>query len=104
MPLTLGSDIFGDYVPPRDAFVVRRLRDAGFVLVGKTNLPEFGIVPVTESRRHGPARNPWDTERTPGARPVVPPRPWRPAWCRSRTAATAAALSGSPRRAAASWG
>ena len=44
----------------------RRLRDAGFVIVGKTNMPEFGILPVTESRRFGPARNPWDTDRTPG--------------------------------------
>jgi amidase len=66
MPYTLGSDVFGDFVPPRDAFVVRRLREAGFVIVGKTNLPEFGILPVTEPRRFGPTRNPWDTERTPG--------------------------------------
>jgi len=66
MPYTLGSDAFGDFVPAHDAFVVRRLREAGFVIVGKTNLPEFGILPVTEPRRFGPARNPWDTERTPG--------------------------------------
>jgi amidase len=66
MPYTLGSDVFGDFVPLRDAFVVRRLRDAGFVIVGKTNLPEFGILPVTEPRRFGPTRNPWDPERTPG--------------------------------------
>jgi amidase len=66
MPYTMGSDMFGDYVPQHDAFVVRRLRDAGFVLVGKTNMPEFGILPVSEPRRFGPARNPWDTERTPG--------------------------------------
>jgi amidase len=66
MPYRLGSDMFGDFVPPQDAFVVRRLRDAGFVLVGKTNLPEFGILPVTEPRRFGPTRNPWDLERTPG--------------------------------------
>jgi amidase len=66
MPYTLGSDAFGDFVPAHDAFVVRRLREAGFVLVGKTNLPEFGILPVTEPRRFGPTRNPWDTERTPG--------------------------------------
>ena len=52
--------------PAHDAFVVRRLRDAGFVIVGKTNLPEFGILPVTEPRRFGPTRNPWDTDRTPG--------------------------------------
>ena len=65
-PYTLGSDLLGDFVPGHDAFVVRRLREAGFVLVGKTNLPEFGILPVTEPRRFGPARNPWDSERTPG--------------------------------------
>jgi amidase len=66
MPLTLGSDAFGDYVPAHDSFVVRRLRAAGFVIVGKTSLPEFGILPVTEPRRFGPTRNPWDLERTPG--------------------------------------
>jgi amidase len=65
-PYTLGSQIFGDFVPEYDTFVVRRLREAGFVLVGKTSLPEFGILPVTEPRRFGPTRNPWDTERTPG--------------------------------------
>src|SRR2546430_8224797 len=43
MPHTLGSDLFGDYVPDYDAFLVRRLQEAGFVIVGKTNLPEYGI-------------------------------------------------------------
>jgi amidase len=66
MPYRMGSDLFGDFVAPHDAFVVRRLRDAGFVIVGKTSLPEYGILPVTEPRRFGPTRNPWDTERTPG--------------------------------------
>jgi len=66
MPYTLGSDLFGDFVPGHDAFVVSRLREAGFVIVGKTNLPEYGILPVTEPRRFGPTRNPWDSERTPG--------------------------------------
>ncbi|HMJ94698.1 MAG TPA: amidase [Thermoleophilaceae bacterium] len=66
MPYTMGSDVFGDFVPGHDAFLVRRLRDAGFVIVGKTGMPEFGILPVSESRRFGPVRNPWDTERTPG--------------------------------------
>jgi amidase len=66
MPLTNGSDLFADVVPPFDAFCVRRLRDAGFVIVGKTALPEFGILPTTESRRNGPTRNPWNLERTPG--------------------------------------
>ncbi|HEY1568269.1 MAG TPA: amidase [Solirubrobacteraceae bacterium] len=66
MPLTNGSDIFGDYVAPHDAYLVRRLRDAGFVIVGKTALPENGILPTTESRRFGPTANPWALDRTPG--------------------------------------
>ena len=66
MPLTMCSDLFGDYTPPYDAFVVRRLREAGFVIVGKTALPEFGILPTTESRRAGPTGNPWALDRTPG--------------------------------------
>jgi amidase len=66
MPLTMCSDLFGDFVPHHDAFLVRRLREAGFVIVGKTALPEMGILPTTESRRFGPTRNPWDLDRTPG--------------------------------------
>ncbi len=66
MPYTMGSDLFGDFVPGHDAFLVRRLREAGFVIVGKTSMPEFGILPVSEPRRFGPVRNPWDTDRTPG--------------------------------------
>ena len=66
MPYTMGSDVFGDFVPGHDAFLVRRIRDAGFVIVGKTSMPEFGILPVSEPRRFGPVRNPWDTDRTPG--------------------------------------
>lgn len=66
MPLTMGSDLFGDYVAEQDSFLVRRLRDAGFVIVGKTNMPEMGILPTTEPRRFGPTRNPWQLERTPG--------------------------------------
>jgi amidase len=66
MPLTMCSDLFGDFVPRHDAFCVRRLRDAGFVIVGKTTLPEMGILPTTEPRRFGPTRNPWAPDRTPG--------------------------------------
>jgi amidase len=66
MPYTMASDIFGDFVPGHDAFVVRRIREAGFVIVGKTSMSEFGILPVSEPRRFGPVRNPWDTGRTPG--------------------------------------
>jgi amidase len=66
MPLTMGSDLFGEFTPGHDAFLVRRLRDAGFVIVGKTSMPEMGILPTTEPRRFGPTRNPWNTDRTPG--------------------------------------
>ena len=66
MPITMCSDLFTDIVPRHDSFLVRRLRDAGFIIVGKTKLPEMGILPTTEPRRFGPARNPWDLERTPG--------------------------------------
>ncbi|MBS1868653.1 MAG: amidase [Actinobacteria bacterium] len=66
MPLTFCADLFGDFVPPFDAAFVGRLRAAGFVIVGKTALPEYGILPSTESRRNGPTRNPWDLSRTPG--------------------------------------
>ena len=61
-----GSDLYGDYTPDEDSNVVRRLRGAGFVIVGKANTPELGIVPTTEPRRFGPARNPWDRTRTTG--------------------------------------
>lgn len=66
MPLTMCSDLFGDFVAQHDAFCVRRLREAGFVIVGKTALPEMGILPTTESRRFGPTHNPWAHGRTPG--------------------------------------
>jgi amidase len=66
MPITMCSDLFGDLVAHHDAFLVRRLREAGFVIVGKTALPEMGILPTTESRRFGPTRNPWALDRTPG--------------------------------------
>ncbi|MFL5824185.1 MAG: amidase, partial [Solirubrobacteraceae bacterium] len=66
MPITMCSDLFGDVVPQHDAYLVRRLKEAGFVIVGKTALPEMGILPTTESRRFGPTHNPWALDRTPG--------------------------------------
>ena len=64
--LTTGAALAGDFRPQRDHNVTRRLRDAGFVIVGTTTLPEWGILPVTAGRRFGPTRNPWDRGRTPG--------------------------------------
>ena len=49
-----------------DAEVVRRLRDAGAIVVGKTTMPELGLWPFTESITWGVTRNPWDLDRTPG--------------------------------------
>ena len=63
---TFSSRAFADYVPDFDVAVVRRLKDAGFVVLGKTNTPELGITAVTESELNGACRNPWDTSRTPG--------------------------------------
>jgi amidase len=63
---TFGSAVTGDWIPPIDSNVVQRLRGAGAIVVGKTNVPELGILPVTEPHRFGPTRNPWDTSRTPG--------------------------------------
>src|SRR2546423_226217 len=57
---------FADYGPENAAAVVRRIREAGFVVIGKTNTPEFGTVGVTESELNGVCRNPRDTTRTPG--------------------------------------
>ncbi|HEX5616346.1 MAG TPA: amidase family protein [Acidimicrobiia bacterium] len=49
-----------------DSALVRRIKDAGLVVLGRTNTPELGIMATTEPASYGPTRNPWDTERTPG--------------------------------------
>jgi amidase len=66
MPLTAGSRLFEHYIPVVDAALVTRLKQAGFVIVGKTALPELGILSVCEPAIHGPTNNPWDLTRTPG--------------------------------------
>ena len=63
---TAGSKILGDYFPERDAPVVTRLKQAGAVLLGKTNMHEFAYGVTTNNPHFGPARNPWDTARIPG--------------------------------------
>lgn len=63
---TAGSKILRDFVPEHDATVVRQLKEAGAVLLGKTNLHEFAYGVTTNNPHFGPTRNPWDLSRIPG--------------------------------------
>lgn len=65
-PTTCGSRILEKYVSPFDAHVVSKIRDAGLVIIGKTNLDEFAMGGSTETGFCGPAYNPWDLKRTCG--------------------------------------
>ena len=66
MRLTYGCELMAKFRAPYDHNVSSRLKRAGFVIVGTTTLPEYGILPTSEARVFGATRNPWDLERTPG--------------------------------------
>jgi len=66
MPATWGSKLFRDFIPDRDELPVARLRDAGAVILGKTNVPEFTLEGYTDNPLFGVTRNPWNTDLTPG--------------------------------------
>ncbi|MCZ7420498.1 Asp-tRNA(Asn)/Glu-tRNA(Gln) amidotransferase subunit GatA [Verrucosispora sp. WMMA2121] len=66
VPTTVGSKILEGWRPPYDSTIVQRLRAAGTVMLGKTNMDEFAMGSSTEYSAYGPSRNPWDTDRIPG--------------------------------------
>jgi amidase len=63
---TMGSKACKNYIPTQDSELVKRNKRAGLLILGKTNLPEFGLLGITEPELHGPTRNPWNTDHTPG--------------------------------------
>jgi amidase len=65
-PLADGSRFLRGHVPDHHSELVRRFLDTGVIVVGKTNTPELGLMPVTEPAAFGPTRNPWDPTRTAG--------------------------------------
>lgn len=65
-PLSNGSNAYKGKISPSDSELVKRFKQAGLVIFGKTSSPEFGLMGITEPKAFGPCRNPWNTDHTPG--------------------------------------
>src|SRR3954453_8887337 len=67
-PFYLGTKFLKeiDFRAPLDSYLAERFRDVGFITIGKTNLPELGILPTTEPESYGASKNPWDTGHSTG--------------------------------------
>jgi amidase len=65
-PYHMGMAALRDFVAPHDTYLAQKIRAAGLVVIGKTNVPELGTIPSTEPLAYGPSHNPWDPTRSPG--------------------------------------
>ena len=97
MRTTYGSKLYEEFIPERDSVPVSRIRDEGGIILGKTNVPEFGYQGITDNAIFGKTHNPWDTSKTPGGRAAGPVQRSRPGWSRSRLVRTVAGPSVSRR-------
>ena len=91
-----------DYTPEITSYLFSKLEEAGFVIVGKTNTPELGLMPSAEPLAYGPTHNPWDVTRSAGGSSGGSAAAVAPVWFPSATRATAADRSASPRACAGS--
>lgn len=65
-PVRTGCRGYEGYISPEDSYAVQKMREAGLVIMGKSNTPEFGLTPYTEPELFGPSRNPWNLDHSPG--------------------------------------
>ncbi len=66
VPMTMGCKAYRNHIPAHDSVLMQRYKATGLVILGKTNTPEFGLLGITEPELHGPTRNPWNQEHSPG--------------------------------------